>query len=102
MEHSVADVFCSEARARLDQFYRSLGELGEVTPVARMRLEGFLGAGLVLALVTRGEIDSWVAHYTGVHLGEEQRLPSSPVLADSDDDGVLVPVRWARAPVHPS
>ena len=98
----MTDAFYSAAEARLDQFYRSLGELGEVTPVARLRLEGFLEAGLLLDLVTRADIDSWVAHYTHLHLGEEQRLPSSPVLADSDDDGVLVPVRWRRAPVHPS
>lgn len=99
---SAGERFCAEAQARIDRFYRELAQMGEVAPVIRLRLEGFLEAGLVLDLVSRDTVESWIYHYGRRHLGEGRMPDPSQVPADSDDDGMLLPVRWQRAPVHPS
>ena len=99
---SLAKDFREQAQARVECFYADLGRLGEVPPAARLRLEGFLEAGLTLGLVAKDEISRWVDDSYDRHLPTEQhqRAPTAP--ADSDNNLIVLPVRWRRAPVYPS
>ena len=99
---AVAEAFREQSLARVEGFYADLGRLGEVAPAARLRLEGFLEAGLALGLVTRDEVSRWVNDSYRRNMPPESGGHTPAVLADCDDGVVVLPVRWRRAPVYPS
>jgi hypothetical protein len=90
----VATRFVAEAQQRLDDFYGQLAQLGEVPPGARFRLEGFLEAGLALALIEADALQAMIAVSYQAVMGEE------PVPCPAEGVAVTLPVRWERAPVY--
>ena len=94
---STAARFTAELAQRLDSLYRDQAELGEVAPGARLRLEGWIEAGLQLELVTREEVERLVAD-----AWSRRRPGEVPPLLPDTDGGIALPVRWQRAPVYAS
>ena len=87
--------FGREAERRIDDFYRVFAASGEAPPAARYRLEGFLEAGLLLALIDRQSLQGLIDESRLRHLADSSPQP------DSASSELWLPLRWRRAPVYP-
>lgn len=95
---SPVDRFFAIVEDRLRDVFRRYHEGGEVPTGERLRLEGFMEAGIFLGIAGRDELlERMDIIYRDV-LGES--LPRSCYAIESPP--VTIPARWPRAPVVPT
>ena len=95
------ELYRREVRERIEAFYRELGEWGEMPPAKRLRLEGFLEAGILLGLLERDALGTWVEaswqRYIDDPAGD---LIAIDGLLGGGSGDIRLPVIWERAPVY--
>lgn len=92
------DRFFESIEERLTDIFRRYREGGEVPTGERLRLEGFMEAGIFLGIAGRDELLERMDIIYRDILGES--LPRS--CYDIESPPVTIPARWPRAPVYPS
>jgi hypothetical protein len=71
----------------------------DVAPGERLRLEGYMQAGIELGLASRDELVLLLQQTHLEYMGQELAEPFPPM----DENSVIpIPVRMQRAPVYPS
>lgn len=100
---SLADRFIAETRQRLATVFEAWALGRDVAPGERLRLEGFMQAGIVLGLATRQQVLACMAEICREYLGEAAMEHCEAPFPPMADPGILpLPPLMRRAPVVPS
>jgi hypothetical protein len=69
-----------------------------VSPSRRLRLEGYLQAGVEMGLITRQQAIDWIVSAFAAQLGEDI-APDSPILGDPNAEpaDIRIPLRYGPA-----
>jgi hypothetical protein len=91
--------FLQQVTRRLGLVFAAYARGGDVSPGERLRLEGYMQAGIELGMASREELILLLKQVHLDHLGQELADPFPPM---EEASVIPIPVRMQRAPVYPS
>lgn len=100
-----AEEWRAELLRRVRAILQSLRAGDDVAPAERFRAEGFAEAGLALGFASAADVaqvlDEAHQEVFGASIAEMHPFGATDCVS-GDPPGVRLPVRWKRAPVHPT